>query len=156
MATADELLSAEMCDDILTVDLDSRIIIIPKNVTNIGVENDNLTKVFHFRVPRHYCGVDLGKFSIRVNYENAQGEGDVYEVENAVIEDELIKFDWPVGRHAVTKRGDVTFILCFKDLTGDDSVIPELNTTIASLPVLPGLETGAVAIQEYTDILEQW
>lgn len=72
MATADEILAAEVCDDILTVDLDSRIINIPKHVTNIGVQSDDNVRKLHFRVPRYYCDVDLSSFVIRINYMNAK------------------------------------------------------------------------------------
>lgn len=157
MATADEILSAELCDDILTVDLNERIIMIPRSVTNIGVESDDSVQILHFRVPRFYCSVDLSKFVIRINYLNANNEGDVYEVEETQISDDgLILFDWIVGRNAVSLRGNVTFNLCFKDVDSIGNVNREFNTTIATLPVLPGLETGEMAIQEYTDILEQW
>ena len=156
MATADELLATEVCDNILTVDLDNRIIIIPKGVTNIGVESDDAVNILHFKVPRMYCSVDLSEFAININYENAKGGGDVYEVKDAVISDDLITFDWVVGRHALTYRGNVVFSLCLKDVDEAGEVRREFNTTIATLTVLPGLETGEAVIQEHADILEQW
>lgn len=155
MATAEELLRAEVCDDILTVDLESRKIIIPDTVQNLGVESDDNVRILHFRLPRHYCTVDLSKFAIRINYENAKGAGDLYEVTDSVVEDDLIKFDWVVGRYAVTYEGNVIFNVCLRDVS-DGKVIREFNTTIATLPVLRGLETGEAIIQEYVDILEQW
>ena len=156
MATAEELLaSAEACDDILTVDLDNRIIIIPKGVTNIGVESDDNVFYLHFRVPRHFCKTDLSEFDIRINYENAKGKGDLYEVKDAVVTDDLITFDWLVGRYAVTHKGNVKFNVCMRDVT-DGVVNREFNTTVATLPVLEGLETGEAIIEEHVDILEQW
>ena len=156
MATAEELLaSAEACDDILTVDLDNRIIIIPKGVTNIGVESDDSVFYLHFRVPRHFCKTDLSEFDIRINYENAKGKGDLYEVKDAIVTDDLITFDWLVGRYAVTHKGNVKFNVCMRDVT-DGVVNREFNTTPAVLPVLKGLETGEAIIEEHVDILEQW
>jgi len=156
MATADELLALEMCDNVLIVDLDSRTIIIPKTVTNIGVESDDNVEVMHFKLPRHHCNVDLSTFKIQINYLNAKGGGDLYEVKNAVISEDLITFDWVVGRNAVTYKGNVTFNVCLKELDEDGEVVREFNTTIATLPVLPGLETGEKVVQEYADVLEQW
>ena len=156
MATADELLSSEVCDKVLTVDLDNRVIVIPKSVTCIGVESDDAVEFLHFRVPRNYCNVDLSEFAIRINYLNAKGGGDMYEVNNAVVSDNLIEFDWIVGRNAVTYKGNVTFNLCLKDVNEAGEVVREFNTTTATLPVLPGLETGEMIIQEHADILEQW
>lgn len=155
MATALELLSAENCDDILTVDLDSRVIIIPKNVTNLGVESDDNVRLLHFRLPRQYCATDLSEFDIRINYENAKGGGDLYEVKDAVVGEDMITFDWLVGRYALTYRGNVEFSLCLRDVA-DGIVNREFNTTIAVLPVLPGLETGEAIIEDHVDILEQW
>ena len=155
MLTAKELLAADGCGDILTVDLNSRVIVIPKTVTNIGVESDGDVRLLHFRLPRHYCEVDLSEFEINVNYTNAQGGGDVYEVKNPVISDDLITFDWLVGRNAVAYKGNVTFSLCLKDVV-DEVIIREFNTTTATLPVLEGLETGEAIVMQYIDVLGQW
>ena len=155
MVTAEELLAPESCDDILTVDLESRNIIIPKTVSVLGVESDDETRILHFRIPRHHCTVDLSEFSIRVNYRNARGEPDMYIVTESQVEDDTICFDWIVGRHAYTKKGNVIFNICLKD-EFEGEVRREFNTTVASLPVLEGLETGDILIQEYPDLLEQW
>ena len=111
MPTALELLSTEACDDILVVNLETREIIIPKNVSILGVEADDETRILHFQVPRYYCNVDLSEFAIRVNYRNAKGEGDMYIVTETLIEDDMIRFDWVVGRNAFAKKGNVT---CFR------------------------------------------
>ena len=155
MATAEELLaSAEACDDILTVDLDTQTIIIPKNVTILGVESDDSVRYLHFRVPRHFCKTDLSEFEIRINYENAKSQGDLYEVKDAVIEDDWIKFDWLVGRYAVTYKGNVEFNVCMRDVDNGE-VKREFNTTTATLPVLKGLETAEAVVVEHADAFEQ-
>lgn len=155
MPTADELLTTEVCDDVLTVDLESRQILIPSSVKNIGVESDDKVRILHFRLPRYYCTTDLSEFAIRINYENAKGGGDLYDVKNPTVENDLIKFDWIVGRYAVTYKGNVVFNVCLRDAT-DGVVNREFNTTIATLPVLQGLETGEAIIEQNSDILEQW
>lgn len=154
MPTAYEVLSTEECDDILVVDLETRSIIIPKNISVLGVEADDETRVLHFQIPRYYCSVDLSEFEIRVNYKNANGEGDMYVVSESVLEGDLIKFDWVVGRHAYAKKGNVKFSVCFKDMDGA-TVVREFNTTVATLPVLEGLETGESIVGEYIDVFEQ-
>lgn len=154
MATANELLSTEACDDILVVDLESRSIIIPKTVTVLGVEADDETRVLHFRVPRYYCSVDLSEFAIRVNYRNAIGEPDLYIVTDATIDGDTISFDWVVGRHAFVKKGTVKFSVCLKDVF-EGIVTREFNTTIATLPVLEGLETGEAVVDLGYDAIEQ-
>ena len=154
MPTANELLSAEACDDILVVDLESRLITIPKNVSILGVEADDETRILHFQVPRYYCNIDLSEFKIRVNYRNANSEPDMYIVNSTAVDGDLIKFDWVVGRHAFAKKGNVKFSVCLKDLF-EGIVRREFNTTPATLPVLEGLETGYDLSGGHTDIFEQ-
>lgn len=155
MPTAYELLSTEECDDVLFVDLDSRRIIIPKNVSVLGVESDDETRVLHFQMPRYYCEIDLSEFDIRVIYRNAINEGDLYLVIDPVIEDDLIKFDWTVGRHAFAKAGDVKFSISLRDIF-EGIVRREFNTTFATLPVLNGLEPDESLLNAVYDYIEQW
>lgn len=158
MPTAEELLSqTSEVDRTLVIDGDLRTIIIPSTVKNLGVESDDEVLRLHFRMPGTYCGISLSAFKIRINYMNAKSEGDIYEVTDAKKQqDGTIEFSWLVGRHAVTVKGNVTFNVCLKDTDSTGKVLREFNTTIASLPVLQGLETGEQAIQKYNDIFEQW
>ena len=156
MATTDELLrEGEVVDSTLYIDLDSRLITIPKSITNLGVESDDEVKKLSFSIPRHYGDVDLSEFKIRINYLNTRKMGDVYQVTDALIDEENIKFSWIVGRNAFIYKGNVTFNVCLRKFENDE-VIQEFNTTISTLPVLEGLETGEQAILPYNDILEQW
>lgn len=156
MATTDELLrEGEVVDSTLYIDLESRLITIPKSITNLGVESDDEVKKLSFSIPRHYGDVDLSEFKIRINYLNTRKMGDVYQVTDALIDEENIKFSWIVGRNAFIYKGNVTFNVCLRKFENDE-VIQEFNTTISTLPVLEGLETGEQAILPYTDILEQW
>lgn len=155
MSTAMELLSTEVCDDILVVDLESRQINIPDTVENLGVESDDSVRVLHFKIPRYYYEVDLSEFSIRINYKNTSGVGGAYDISNFAIEEGMIKFDWVVARHVTVRRGNVVFNVCLRDVV-NDVVEREFNTAIATLPVLEGLETGAYVVEEYADVFEQW
>ena len=159
MATAEEVLQtmAETyaeTDKILTIDNDLRTITIPPGLTNIGVESDDGVHRLHFRMPRQYGEFDLSEFDIRINYLNANNEGDKYAVLDKSAEEDYIDFSWLVGRHALAYRGNVTFIVCLKKSEGD-TVEKEFNTTVATLPVLEGLETTEQVTQEYPDALEE-
>lgn len=82
MATADELLARLLdIEDVLVVDANLRTIKIPTSITNLGVVSDDKVLKVRFQMPREYCGIDLSTFHIRVNYLNANDEGDVYDVE---------------------------------------------------------------------------
>lgn len=170
MATAEQLLAeVTEVDKKLYIDFDTRQILIPDSIHQLGVESDDDVKKLTFNVPRFYYDTDLAEFNIYINYMNAKKEGDVFEVsKNDVIIDEgnTLTFDWIVGRHAVAYKGIAIFNVCMKkgsmqpdpeDETQEIFVVDqEFNTTVAKLPVLEGLETGEAVIQEYSDILMQW
>ena len=171
MATAEELLrgtSEGTVDKTLYVDFDTRTIVIPPSIHQLGVESDDDVKKLTFSVPRHYYDCDLSTFKIFVNYMNAKKEGDVFEVaeNNLRITEDTIEFDWIVGRNALAYKGTAIFNVCMKkgsmqpdpeDGTQEIFVVDqELNTTVAKLPVLEGLETGEAVAAEYADIFMQW
>ena len=171
MATAEELLrgtSEGTVDKTLYVDFDTRTIAIPPSIHQLGVESDDDVKKLTFSVPRHYYDCDLSTFRIFINYMNAKKEGDVFEVaeNNLRITEDTIEFDWIVGRNALAYKGTAIFNVCMKkgsmqpdpeDGTQEIFVVDqELNTTVAKLPVLEGLETGEAVAVEYADILMQW
>ena len=156
-------------DKTLYIDFDTRQILIPDSIHQLGVESDDDVKKLTFNVPRFYYDTDLAEFNIYINYMNAKKEGDVFEVfKDDVIIDEgnTLTFDWIVGRHAVAYKGMAIFNVCMKkgsmqpdpeDETQEIFVVDqEFNTTVAKLPVLEGLETSEGIIQEYADILMQW
>lgn len=156
MATANELLSS-VDEQVFIIDADLRTIIIPSTITNLGVESDDEVLRIPFRMPAHYCGIDLSTFVIRINYLNANNEPDVYEVTDSEVQlDDTITFSWLVGRHAAEYKGDVHFIVCLKDIDDSGIVLREFNTTVATLPILEGLETEKKIVTDYFDILEQW
>lgn len=171
MATAEELLrgtSEGTVDKTLYVDFDTRTIVIPPSIHQLGVESDDDVKKLTFSVPRHYYDCDLSTFRIFINYMNAKKEGDVFEVveNNLRVTEDTIEFDWIVGRNALAYKGTAIFNVCMKkgsmqpdpeDGTQEIFVVDqEFNTTVAKLPVLEGLETGEAVAVEYADILMQW
>lgn len=157
MATATELLVST--EDVwFDVDLQSRQIIIPKAITNLGAKSDSDVMKVRFKLPRFYYDVDFADFKFGIDYTNAEGEPDRYEPEKITVEDDIVTFVWTVGRHAAMYQGTVTFGLCGKRLNPDDPDNPhnEFHTTKASLPILDAMETCEAAIVEHIDLLEQW
>ena len=157
MATADELLAGvSIVDKTLIISNDLRKIAIPSSVTNLGVESDDDVLRLKFKLPRYIGDVDLSVFSIRINYLNAEGEGDIYTVNDAVVGAQYITFSWLVGPNATRYKGETKFNVCLRTLTSDGYVDREYNTTIATLPVLEGLEVDEGFVEQYSDLLEQW
>ncbi len=140
---------------ILTIDNDLRKITIPDTIKNLGVESDDDVLRLHFSIPRMYGTVDLADFDIRINYMNAGNESDVYVVADKYAEPDAITFSWLVDRTVAAYKGNVKFIVCLKLLSEDGIVVKEFNTTVATLPVLEGLETSEKVVQQNPDVLEQ-
>lgn len=163
MTTADEILAGAVeatsegatQDKVLRIDNELRTISIPSTVKLLGVESDEDVNVIKFEMPRHYEEVDLSTFSVRVNYMNANGDGDIYKVTDLVADEEKMTFSWLVGRTASMYKGDTRFVVCLKKLAEDSVKKQEYNTTVASLPVLQGLEPNEQLVQRYPDIIEQ-
>lgn len=161
MATAAELLAARASgmttgDNTLVIDNDLRTIQIPSSITNLGVENDDDVLRLHFRMPRYLGIIDLSTFTVRINYLNAKGESDVYIVDDLSIVGDSLAFSWLVGPTATKYKGNTKFNVCMRIVDADAYVQKEYNTTIATLPVLEGLECEESVIEYYSDILEQW
>lgn len=156
MSTAEELLASvvELSNDVLTIDSNLRTISIPKGMTCLGVEADDGVQKLKFSMPRTYNGIDLSTYNVRINYENARKEGDIYSPTDVKVSEDAITFTWVVGRLAFNYIGNVRFNVCLK-LIGDDAVIlSEFNTTWATLPVLEGLEVEEAVVEEVgTDAL---
>ena len=156
MATAEELLATVGNEEnYIVIDSDLRTMTFPASIKNIGVENDKDVHKLNFMMPRYFSKYDLSTFNIQINYLNAQGDGDMYVVTDPTVEDDTIYFSWLVGRHACLYRGAVTFIVCLKLADGEGDVAQEYNTTLASLQVLPGLETEPTILENDYDIIEQ-
>lgn len=156
MATAEEILAAANGVDgqsVLVIDNDLRVIAIPDDVKLLGVESDDDVRRLYFSMPRQYGEVDLSGFAVRINYINANSEGDVYTVGDAQTDGDRITFSWLIGRHAARYAGNVQFIVCLKRFEGGE-VVQEYNTTVAALPVLKGLETDEAVVQENPNVIE--
>ena len=161
MATAAELLAARASgtsatDNTLVIDNYLRMIQIPSSITNLGVENDDDVLRLKFRMPRYLGETDLSTFSVRINYLNAKGESDVYTVDDLEIVGSNLTFSWLVGPTATKYKGNTKFNVCMRIVDADFYVLKEYNTTIATLPVLEGLECEESVVEYYSDILEQW
>ena len=159
MATVDELLvGVSTVDKTLVISNDFRTINIPSSVPNLGVEYDDDVLRLDFKMPRYVSDTDLSTFNIRINYINSQGESDTYMVSdsNKTIEDEYITFSWRVGPTATRYKGNTKFNVCAKTTLPDGTIDKEFNTTIATLPVLEGLEVDEAIVTGYSDIIEQW
>lgn len=141
-------------EEICTIDNDLRTITIPSGLQTVGVESDEDVRRLNFQMPKQYGEVDLSAFDVRVNYLNANKEGDVYVVTDKEVSGDHMTFSWLLGRNAMAYKGTIRFIVCLKKIDEDGIVQQEFNTTVAQLAVLEGLETMEKIIQENEDLIE--
>lgn len=143
-----------MATGTIIINDDLRTMQIPSSITLLGVESDDDVNVLQFQMPKEYSGFDLSEFQARINYMNANGEGDLYIADDLAVDGDNMTFSWLVGRNACAYVGNVQFIVCLKKFDEDSNVTQEFNTTVYTLPVLRGLETTEAVVQENADIIE--
>lgn len=161
MSTVDELLDNQLLNEtsgakpVCAIDQDTRIITIPDARKLFGVESDENAERVYFECPRKPCeNVDLTQFILCINYENANGEKNVYLIEDAKNEGENLTFSWLLSRNVTKYKGTVNFIFCAKRVQ-DNEVIVEWNTIPAQGIVEQGLEATQQIEEHSIDVLEQ-
>lgn len=142
--------------DWLIISHDFRVITIPSTKVLGGVTSDDKVNRVYFKCPRMYGKVDLNDFNLRINYTNANDEGDQYLVMDKTVVGDEIHFSWLLGRHACAYAGTIKFIVCAIE-TGAGSVIQrEYNTAIHTLNVVQGLETTETVEEAVVDVIDQF
>ena len=156
MSTVDEVLAtAEVVDAVCVIDGETRIISVPTEYKELGVESDeNVTRI-KFQCPKIVGdNIDLTEYNLYINYRNAGNKLNSYLVEDATVTDDVINFSWLLSRHVTESPGTISYIVCAKksDYTG---VINEWNTKVATGTVGVGLEATEEIEEQNIDIIEQ-
>lgn len=139
------------------IDPDTRTIQLPSNTLPLGVESDQDVNRIYFRCPRIVGdNIDLSLLSLRVNYQNAQGEKDQYIITDMEVDGEDITFSWLLSRKVLQYRGQVNFIICAVKTEGSGTITNEWNTTLAAGTSLQGLEPDEIIIpDDEKDVINQ-
>lgn len=140
-----------------TVDDDTRLVTVPDKYKKLGVESDEKAKRIWFRFPKLVGnnGVDLSAIGVRVNYRNANGDGDIYIVEDLTTDGDYVIFSWELTRKVTAYKGNVSFVVCAVKSATDGTIKNEWNTTLnKECEVLEGLEVTEQIAQENPDIIE--
>ena len=156
MSTVDEVLAtAEVVDAVCVIDGETRIISVPNEYKELGVESDeNVTRI-KFQCPKIVGdNIDLTEYNLYINYRNAGNKLNSYLVEDATVTGDVINFSWLLSRHVTESPGAISYIVCAKksDYTG---VINEWNTKVATGTVGVGLEATEEIEEQNIDIIEQ-
>lgn len=148
-----EVYGMEYC----TVDDDTRLVTIPDKYKKLGVESDEKAKRIWFRFPKFVGnnGVDLSAIGVRVNFRNANGDGDIYIVEDLTTDGDYVTFSWELTRKVTAYKGNVSFVVCAVKSAMDGTIKNEWNTTLnKECEVLEGLEVTEQIERENPDIIE--
>lgn len=128
-------------NDILLIDAESRIINVPSTEILFGVETDKDVERKYFKCPRTVGdNVDLSTLSLRVHFQNANGEKDKYIIEDVKVDGQYITFSWLLSAKVLKYKGSVQFTIVAVSINDDGTLKNEWNTTLASGNVLEGLE----------------
>ena len=146
MASLDEVLSSmeDMGgeeDDALDflIDENLRVISVPEQGVVLGVEGDKDVNRVRFRMNRYYHQADLSTFDIRINYQNAEGDKNYFEVSEKTATDDSLSFVWTVAADAVSYKGQVCFIVVCLKASAEGTIDKAYHTTIGKASVLEGL-----------------
>ena len=156
MSTVDEVLAtAEVVDAVCIIDGETRIISVPNEYKELGVESDeNVTRI-KFQCPKIVGdNIDLTEYNLYINYRNAGNKLNSYLVEDATVTGDIINFSWLLSRHVMESPGTISYIVCAKksDYAG---VMNEWNTKVATGTVGVGLEATEEIEEQNVDIIEQ-
>ena len=156
MSTIDEVLAAaEVVDAVCVIDGETRIISVPNEDKELGVESDEKVTRVKFQCPKIVGdNIDLTECNLYINYRNAGNKRNSYLVEDVTVNDDVLNFSWLLSRHVTESPGTISYIVCAKksDYTG---VINEWNTKVATGTVGVGLEATEEIEEQNIDIIEQ-
>lgn len=144
MASTEEVLSTLLADDYIhssiqfLIDENMRTVTVPPEGVVLGVTGDKDVNRINFKMVRFYDGLDLSTFQIRINYVNANGDANYYQVTDTAVEEDSILFTWLVSSDAAAYKGTVSFAA--RLYTVEDTIIKEsFNSTVATAEVLEGI-----------------
>ena len=156
MSTIDEVLAAaEVVDAVCVIDGETRIISVPAEYKELGVESDEKVTRVKFQCPKVVGdNIDLTEYNLYINYRNADNKLNSYLVEDVTVTGDTISFSWLLSRHVTESPGTISYIVCAKksDYTG---VINEWNTKVATGIVGIGLEATEEIEEQNIDAIEQ-
>lgn len=163
MMTLDEVISQMSEEDYyndpiqFVIDSDLRIISIPRRGVVAGVVGDKNVNRVNFQMPRYYNGIDMSKFTTRVNYVNAKSIGNFYMVDDLKVENDSILFTWLIDSDVVAYAGKIIFSINMI-MTDEKGMIKQaFNTSNAgSMNVLDGIKVDDhISPEEQMDILSK-
>ena len=136
------------------IDKNLRTVAVPTKGRVAGVRLDRDVNKVIFSIQRHYCGLDLSEFDIRINYKNANGSVNYATVTEKLVSDEEIKFAWLLTYDVTQFKGNVQFSANLFLTEHGGTILKDFHSTIAEMRVLDGQDANEhIDPEDTTDIL---
>ena len=136
-----------------------RYITVPEGVKKIGVQYDHNVSTVTFDCPRYWDGHDMSKMKVYINYMRPDGEMGSHLCENVTVDsanNDIMHFDWLISGHVTELEGNITFLVCVKNVNLDGEEQNHWNSEVsADLIVSQGLRTHETVLRFYPDIITQ-
>lgn len=165
MSQADELLeslTSEAGDSVASENIvigDDCFITVPESLKKIAVQYDHNVETVTFDCPRYRESYDMSRMKVYINYLRSDGVLGTCLCNNVVVDpsdSNLMHFDWTISGHVTYASGNISFLVCVRDVDRDGNEKfhwnSELNTDIY---VSPGMKCRDVVLSKHPDIITQ-
>ena len=169
MSQAEELLNSITNEQLSTYTVDpsteehiiigtDRYISVPESLQRIAVQYDHKIETVTFDCPRYWDGHDLAdKMYIYINYLRPDSGKGVYLAKNVRVNDvdqNLIHFDWTIGKELTGFTGQISFLVCAIKTDSEGYRKLHWNSEInTQMTISNGLECATAVLEEYPEII---
>lgn len=161
MSQADNLLNALIAGDSETEEHivvgNDRYITVPENLKRIAVQFDHDVETVTFDCPRYWDNHDLSTMRIYINYMRPDAVPGCFLCENVIVDDmdsNLMHFDWRISKNATKVQGDLSFLVCAKQVDDEGNEVRHWNSELCTdMTVSTGLEVAESIIEAYPDVI---
>lgn len=120
-------------EEMIEINWDTREIIVPDNLQNIGVNGDNNAETVFIKSVDSFDGVSLENKTVSVWFKNAKGETYYTTVSSVKHEENNLIFEWNIDERLTRYAGKVQFQI---QITSPKYI---LNSLYSELNVLSGM-----------------
>lgn len=149
-------------DQRFTIDPSSRVISYDGDAITL-IQGDHNSELFSFEIPRFVEGHDMSLCNqIKIHFNNTDRRKkneskDIYLVKNAVVNDDMVVFDWLISGKATKYNGTLSFLIQFSCLEEDGTYSYIWHTdTYKGIIIASSYNNSEGIAEDYSDILEEW
>lgn len=138
----------------LTFTIINKNIQVPINMSDILVQGDKQSRKIHFVMGRYFDGNDLSDKDILIKYINAQNESGYDGVDDVLIKDDLIEFNWWVPSEVTVLDGKVTLQLELLNTNESGDIVYRFQTVPIKIEIEKTIivDSSANPVDYYLDI----